>query len=174
MIDTGTVTAPPHIDMADVQHSILFEQRPAGSNKRLYHIQILTVFLCSLVFFMDQTLVTVIVPVLPAVLHTSSNSHQQLNNNNLSSSSAMNNHSVHNLIPTFTTSKSSLGLLFGSKGLVQLAVCPIIGHATDRLGAEMALLIGVAVDIFCTITYMCGNSYVIFFVVRLVHTHTHL
>ncbi|XP_053319476.1 chromaffin granule amine transporter-like [Spea bombifrons] len=138
---------------------------------------------------LDNMLFTVVVPIIPSFLYD-----VELKNENLSTpSSPAPNLLVTSTIswdgpdrrgdvnkspslPTdvtcinrsnfFREENVQVGLLFASKGIVQLLVNPIVGLITNRLGYAIPMICGFIVTFLSTIMFAFSESYTLLFVAR--------
>lgn len=104
-------------------------------------------------YFLDNVLMTVVVPIIPNVIYEDYEKTKALNK-----SEGYNfNEDVH------------IGFLFGSKALVQLFINPILGSLTRKYGYTIFLVIGNGIFAASSVLYGLSSSYGVMLLARIIH-----
>ncbi|XP_035215283.1 synaptic vesicular amine transporter-like isoform X2 [Stegodyphus dumicola] len=146
-------------------------------DKQLWRIQQsgkFIIFVVYLSFFLDNMLLTVVVPIVPDMLYKLDYSGDALNNNYLHNFGKVRNCSGHSTeaeeAPTsrqhMVNENSEVGLLFASKAIVQLIMNPIIGPLTNRMGCSAPLFAGTLILILSSLMFAHGKTFAVLFAAR--------
>ncbi|KAK9890625.1 hypothetical protein WA026_011985 [Henosepilachna vigintioctopunctata] len=126
-----------------------------------------TIFLIVyLSFFLDNVLLTVVVPIIPDFLLT-----QELENKE--------NYSVYNAVGSLSPLQRKyegvedenglLGALLASKAFVQLLFTPIVGYFITEIGCLLPMLLGSCNILLATLLFAYGKSYGFLVLARALH-----
>ncbi|XP_008199134.3 synaptic vesicular amine transporter [Tribolium castaneum] len=113
-------------------------------------------------FFLDNVLLTVVVPIIPDYLFS----------NQLKADSRLGLKSLSPLQEKFEVLENDngpLGTLLASKAFVQLAFTPFIGYLTETVGCCIPLLLGSCNMLVAAILFAYGNSYGVLVLARALH-----
>ncbi|XP_017786489.1 PREDICTED: synaptic vesicular amine transporter-like [Nicrophorus vespilloides] len=113
-------------------------------------------------FFLDNVLLTVIVPIIPDYLFS----------NDLNSTEDLEIESLSPLQRKFEhleKDNGPLGALLASKAFVQLAFTPIIGYVTSIVGYHLPLFLGSINMFFAALLFAYGHNYGVLVLARALH-----
>ncbi|GFQ69153.1 synaptic vesicular amine transporter, partial [Trichonephila clavata] len=163
-------------------------------SKQLWRVQQSGKFIIFVVYFsifLDNLLLSVVVPVIPDILYKLENSSLQevvlnrvkknasankcielyqesLDCQNYSHKNSTNFH--QKIIPyDIHNENEEVGLLLASKAIVQLILNPIIGPLTNRIGNKTPIFCGILVLLLSSFMFAFGNSFSILFAARSIH-----
>ncbi|PAA87372.1 hypothetical protein BOX15_Mlig025894g2 [Macrostomum lignano] len=125
--------------------------------------RVLAVVLVSAVFFSDQMLTTVIIPIVHDQLCRAAVDHVDTADGLLGAFNSSSEACAESDV------KIQSAFLVGLKGLVQIAMNPLIGKLIDLLFPAAILLVGIAADCTSILLYGLGDSYWVFLLARAVN-----
>ncbi|XP_068899027.1 synaptic vesicular amine transporter [Tenebrio molitor] len=117
-------------------------------------------------FFLDNVLLTVVVPIIPDYLFSN-----QLNTS-ISKKSKLGLKSLSPLQEKYEALENDngpLGALLASKAFVQLAFTPFMGYLTEIMGCYIPLLLGSCNMLLAALLFAYGNSYGVLVLARALH-----
>ena len=123
-------------------------QRETGSNKEEISSRTKIMAIVTLAFFLDTMLFSVIVPIIPDILHNLDVSDTKTIQGEISDESV------------------KIGILLASKAVVQLLVNPCIGYLSGRVGYKTPLLSGFLILCVSTLAFAIESSYAFLFFAR--------
>ncbi|KAF8790875.1 synaptic vesicular amine transporter-like [Argiope bruennichi] len=138
-------------------------------------------------FFLDNLLLSVVVPIIPDVLYKMEN--ETLERTNLNMVAVENkencsgvpldcqNHSsnayvsFHRRIASYDMNDENeeVGLLLASKAIVQLVMNPVVGPLTNRIGNQTPIFFGVLTLLLSSLLFAFGNTFSVLFAARSLH-----
>ncbi|XP_063928391.1 synaptic vesicular amine transporter-like [Zophobas morio] len=116
-------------------------------------------------FFLDNVLLTVVVPIIPDYLF----SNQNIDNHDNSRLGPKTLSPLQEKFETLENDNGPLGALLASKAFVQLAFTPFMGYLTEIMGCCIPLLLGSCNMLLATFLFAYGNSYGILVLARALH-----
>lgn len=163
-------------------------------HKQLWRIQQSGRFTLCIVYIsllLDNMLLTTVVPIVPDMLYQieNNNSKPKFSNSLITSVTVyslncsevqenctkhyhVENTSVVEILEDYITPQNiineneEVGLLFASKAIVQLAVNPIVGPLTNRMGCPTPLFVGTLILIASCLTFAYGETFTAMFLAR--------
>ncbi|RZC41062.1 synaptic vesicular amine transporter, partial [Asbolus verrucosus] len=117
-------------------------------------------------FFLDNVLLTVVVPIIPDYLFSNQINSSNDNNPRLGPKSLS---PLQEKYEALENDNGPLGALLASKAFVQLAFTPFMGYLTEILGCCIPLLLGSCNMLLAAFLFAYGNSYSVLVLARALH-----
>ncbi|XP_065214050.1 chromaffin granule amine transporter-like [Planococcus citri] len=140
-------------------------KRVTRLNGALY-VSILVIYLSM---FLNNVLLSSVVPVLPDMLNTIENSEDNIRQSNTSATKHYMDlvyKSMKKMLPPET---EKAAVLLSSKSVIQLAINPLVAMLISKIGYYVSLLIGNIILLATSFAFAFGNSFIVLILCRGLH-----